>query len=197
MDGKSVKAFLLVTIMILSGCLGATDGGDIEPIDEVEENVVTIDLSGEDAGKVGMMHLVSAKINVEPADSQYSYSIRFISATGIADVEYSVSDTANGLQIAWIPDAPGEWMVHVTITLTDLELDDSIIIDAAKPDEGITLLSMETIHELESEMPYTLTGTISHTTLSTCVITSDQGHTREVSDEGTFSVPLGVVEEDM
>jgi len=197
MDGKSVRAFLLVTIMILSGCLGATDDGDVEPIIEVKETVATIELSGADTGKVGLMHVVSAQIIVEPADAQYSHTIRFISATGIADIEYSVSDTVNGLQIAWVPDSPGEWMVHVTISLLDLEVDDSLIMDAAKPDEGITSLSMETIHELESEMPFTLTGTISHTSPSTCIITSDQGHARDVTDEGTFSVPLGVVEEDI
>ena len=205
MQRRVVRALLLTVVMLISGCTGLSD---VENSDE-EENIATgifegdFALSSNSNAQTGLPHAINGITSLNYSDeidqTTLDVVVTFVAATGILQIENTIQRTGDSFIIIWSPTQPGEWLIQVELSVVGSTnvIYSSINLNVEPPTESATIISMETIHELSMEGPYTLSGTVSHSNTDTCAITTDQGHSHSINQNGDFTIPLGIVEEDM
>ena len=205
MEGKVLRALLLTIVMLLSGCTGSDDAIISDKETEVPVGIFEGDfeLFSNSYAQTGLPHAINGITNLTYSDeidqTTLGITVTFVASEGIVEIENSIQTTGDGFIIIWSPTQPGEWLIQVELNVLGSEnvIYTSIILDVEPPTESATAISMETIHELAMEGPYTLSGTVSHSNTNTCTITTDQGHSRSLNEDSEFTIPLGIVEEDM
>ena len=198
MESKAVKAVFLTLIMLLSGCLGSEESSDEEVIDDTPKQIMaylTVELSNSDIF-VGDLAIINAIVNVDPVDSNYYVESDIITPSGIRQVETTSSRVDDGFRIILMPDEPGNWIVNSRLVVDgmDYSVQDYFEFTVSSPDEGITTLSVDAIVEIDSSSPLSITGSVEHSTPSSCTV-SDGDNSQSVYDNGQFSLSQGIIEE--
>ncbi len=198
MEGRAISAVILTLIMLLSGCIGAE-----EVVEEVttEENLAVENVEFELdqsplPAKVGEIFFISGQYYIQPITVDFSFEYQLFSPSGIRHIESTLTYSEDAISLVFMPDEPGDWTAAVRLIVEGIE--DPIIKQVEflvqSPDEGETIISTESIIELEQSMPIKITGTVFHSSPETCTI-SDGSSTQTADENGDFSLNQGVVEE--
>ena len=198
MERRALSAIFLTLIMLLSGCLGSDDSGQkIVETDTQEEILANLSLSMTNNNpSVGDIVVIEGLAVIEPKQSGYFFEVDLITPSGIRQIETTLSNTDDGFRLIFMPDEPGGWMAVARLIIG--ELDDSvksqIEFNVAAPEEGSTVLSVDSIIEMDSSAPLSFSGKVFHSTPSSCSV-SDGENTQSVYDDGEFTLGQGIVEE--
>ncbi|HIF46279.1 MAG TPA: hypothetical protein EYQ73_05735 [Candidatus Poseidoniales archaeon] len=196
MATKSLRAIILASIMVLSGCLGAVEKENSQtPI--VKTPVVSLNIDSITDGIVGQDHTIAVRFSIDQSGIESTKTVEFISDDGYTAIEYQLVDYDGGFYINWVPTLPGVWAVMVIIEVNGIRepFTNSGYLMVESPDEGPTVLSLETIHEVEADTPLSLDGVVNHSTVLSCELITDDGKTADVDEQGGFSLNLGIIEE--
>ncbi len=197
MAAKSLIAIILASLMVLSGCLGILED---EPTPVKKENTPTmasLEFNELGNGIVGEPYIANVLFSIEPIDAQSVIVVEFISSLGLTSIDYQISESDGYFSIEWTPTVPGEWLIRVNIEVEGINNLVTAMgsLNIANPEEGVTILTMESNYELESEAPLTLEGSVFHSTPNSCDVTSNIGKSTSVDQEGDFSLNIGLIEE--
>ena len=198
MERKVTSAVFLTLIMLLSGCLGSgepvNEDEEIEEIVPVNASLNSIMTTGNPS--VGEILIIEGIISVNPADANYIVESDIITPTGMRSLETTLSTTKSGARLIFMPDEPGEWLVNMRLVVDGLEdhIQDSIQFTVSTPSEGDTIISTDSVIEMEISAPLTISGKVIHSSPESCTVT-DGYSSLDVNAAGEFSLNQGVVEE--
>ena len=198
MERRVTSAVFLTLIMLLSGCFG---NGESVNEDKVTEEVVPITASLNSVmttgnPSVGEILIIEGVISVNPPGTDYFVESDVITPTGLRSIETTFSDTSSGTRMILMPDEPGDWMVNLRLVVDGL--DDPILnnvqFTVLTPSEGNTVLSTDSVIEMDISAPLTIFGKVIHSSPESCTV-SDGSNSQIVNEAGEFSINQGVVEE--
>lgn len=198
MESKTLSAVFLTLIMLLSGCLGS---GSDEPADdsiaEIKEVTASISLQIPDSEiSVGDIVLIEGTVEIYPADTTRYYELILVSQSGIRDIESTLSDSGEMIQLIFMPDEPGVWLISVNLVVDGLDdlVKDEVVLSVLLPDEGNTILSLDSVIEMASSAPLSIVGKVIHSDITSCSIT-DGSYSTTPNEDGDFTINLGLIEE--
>ena len=220
MQRKVLNALAITFVMLLSGCTGLS--GEEEIIAEQDEEkqlepiIGTMQMSGEVNADIDSTHFISISNTIENSGlitELFTIYVEFYYENNyLVEVEnISIRDGYNFTTI-WTPSMPGIWRVAATLTYNDSSyqiqsipnsIESSMIIEVSNPTET-AFITMDTVHELESERPYSISGNVTHIYSESpfkeyeeCRIYTDLGFQTTTDENGAFTLSLGMVEEDL
>ena len=197
MERKVTSAVFLTLVMLLSGCLGSgepvTEDKETEEVVPITASLNSIMTTGNPS--VGEILIIEGIISVNPADANYIVESDIITPTGMRSLETTLSTTKSGARLIFMPDEPGEWLVNMRIVVDGLEehIQDSIQFTVSTPSEGDTIISTDSVIEMEISAPLTISGKVIHSSPESCTVT-DGYSSLDVNAAGEFSLNQGVVE---
>ena len=198
MERKVTSAVFLTLVMLLSGCLGSgepvTEDKETEEVVPITASLNSIMTTGNPS--VGEISIIEGIISVNPAGTDYYVESDIITPTGLRSIDTTLSDTNSGTRLILMPDEPGEWMVNLRLVVDGLDepVQSSVQFTVLTPSEGDTILSTDSIIEVDDSTPLTISGKVIHTSPESCTVT-DGANSQEVDDNGEFSINQGVVED--
>lgn len=198
MERRVTSAVFLTLVMLLSGCLGSgepvTEDKETEEVVPITASLNSIMTTGNPS--VGEISIIEGIISVNPAGTDYYVESDIITPTGLRSIDTTLSDTNSGTRLILMPDEPGEWMVNLRLVVDGLDepVQSSIQFTVLTPSEGDTILSTDSIIEVDDSAPLTISGKVIHTSPESCTVT-DGANSQEVDDNGEFSINQGVVED--
>ena len=197
MERKAFSAVFLSLIMMLSGCLGSDEPAKDDSVEEKSEEIVanlTMELTSSEL-TVGDIAIVSAIVDISPAETTYYVESDIITPSGLRDIETTSSRVDNGFRIIFMPDEPGLWAVNSRLVINGLEdsIKGGLEFSVSSPDEGFTVLSVNPVFEMSEAGVLILTGTVEHSNPSSCSISDGNANT-SVSNDGYFSLNQGFVQ---
>tara|TARA_B110000444_G_scaffold125664_1_gene118072 strand:+ start:19761 stop:22808 length:3048 start_codon:yes stop_codon:yes gene_type:complete len=199
MESKALSAVFLTLIMLLSGCFGS--GSDESPADSVTEpEAISVDVytlqTVNNEYSVGEIVLVEGTVEIYPIDTSRSYEYEIKLPSGIADIENTFTDSGESFKLIFAPDEPGYWLVTIRLVVEGMDdsIEEEISFYVNPPDEGDTILSTDSVIEMDNSAPLTITGKVIHSDTSTCTVT-DGISSQTPDSNGDFSLSQGVVEE--
>ncbi len=198
MESKAFGAVFLTLIMLLSGCFGSETGVSDDDSKPMPTEIVANMTFGELAGGIGVgdIVLIEGFVTIQPFDSVRTYESDFISPSGVRSIESTFIDSGESIRLIFMPDEPGDWSIIVRLVIEGLDdsIKSQINITVQPPDEGDTILSVDSIIELEVSSPLTITGKVIHSDTTSCSI-GDGTSTQVPNADGEFSLSQGVIEE--
>ena len=198
MERKVTSAVFLTLVMLLSGCLGSgepvTEDKETEEVVPITASLNSIMTTGNPS--VGEISIIEGIISVNPAGTDYYVESDIITPTGLRSIDTTLSDTNSGTRLILMPDEPGEWMVNLRLVVDGLDepVQSSVQFTVLTPSEGDTILSTDSIIEVDDSAPLTISGKVSHTSPESCTVT-DGANSQEVDANGEFRINQGVVED--
>lgn len=199
MQSKALSAVFLALIMLLSGCFGSGTDDSVE--DSVTEpEVISVNAYSlqtmNSEYSVGDIVLVEGTVEIYPVDTSRDYEYEIRLPSGIVDIENSFTDSGDGVKLIFAPEEPGFWLVSIRLIVEGIEepIVEQVSFYVNPPDEGDTILSTDSVIEMESSAPLTITGKVIHSDVSTCTVT-DGTNSQAPDSNGDFSLSQGVVEE--
>ena len=198
MERKVTIAVFLTLVMLLSGCLGSgepvTEDKETEEVIPITASLNSILTTGNPS--VGEISIIEGIISVNPDGTDYYVESDIITPTGLRSIDTTLSDTNSGTRLILMPDEPGEWMVNLRLVVDGLDepVQSSVQFTVLTPSEGDTIISTESIIEVDDSAPLTISGKVIHTSPESCTVT-DGANSQEVGDNGEFSINQGVVED--
>ena len=198
MERKVTSAVFLTLVMLLSGCLGSgepvTEDKETEEVVPITASLNSIMTTGNPS--VGEISIIEGIISVNPAGTDYYVESDIITPTGLRPIDTTLTDTNSGTRLILMPDEPGEWMVNLRLVVDGLDepVQSSVQFTVLTPSEGDTILSTDSIIEVDDSTPLTISGKVIHTSPESCTVT-DGANSQEVDDNGEFSINQGVVED--
>ena len=197
MERKAISAVFLTLIMLLSGCLGS-DGteGEVIETETQQEITASFTLYTDSNPAVGEIVFVDGIAETEPIDAEYFIEYDIITPSGIRPIEATISETDTGMRLILMPDEPGQWKIigRMIVTGLDDSLKSEVDFEVLPPDEGETILSVDSIIEMDFSAPLTISGKVIHSNPSSCTI-EDGSNSQSANDAGEFYLGQGVVEE--
>ena len=198
MESKALSAVFLTLIMLLSGCFGSGSDEPIEDsITEVKEITAAISLQITDSEiSVGDIVLIEGTVEIYPADTTRNYEFILVSESGIRDIESTLSDTGEMIRLIFMPDEPGIWRISVNLVVDGLDdsVKEDVELSVLLPDEGNTILSLDSVIEMTSSAPLSIVGEVIHSDITSCTIT-DGSYSTTPNEDGDFTINLGLIEE--
>ena len=198
MESKALNAIVLTLIMFLSGCM-SSDKVDVEADEEPKTIDITASLNLSEITEeiaVNDIVIIEGVVEISPTETKRNYEFDLISTSGIRTIEATLNDYGDNVRLIFVPDEPGEWTVNIRMIIDGVNdsIKKQVSFDVITPDEGDTIISLESIIEMETSAPIMITGKVLHTDVSTCVIT-DGTNTQQADENGDFSLNQGLVEE--
>ena len=184
--------------MLLSGCFGSG-----EPVNEDKETEEFVPITASFNSimttgnpSVGEILIIEGIISVNPLSTNYFVESDIITPTGLRSIEATFLDTNSGTRMIFMPDEPGEWMVNLRLVVDGLEdpIQNNIQFTVLTPNEGDTILSTDSVIEMDISAPLTISGKVIHSSPESCTV-SDGSNSQLVNEAGEFSINQGVVEE--
>ena len=198
MESKALSAVFLTLIMLLSGCFGSGSDEPIEDsITEVKEITASISLQIPDSEiSVGDIVLIEGTVEIYPADTTRNYEFILVSESGIRDIESTLSDSGEMIRLIFMPDEPGIWRISVNMVVDGLDdsVKEDVELSVLLPDEGNTILSLDSVIEMTSSAPLSIVGEVIHSDITSCTIT-DGSYSTTPNEDGDFTINLGLIEE--
>ena len=198
MERKVTSAVFLTLVMLLSGCLGSgepvTEDKETEEVVPITASLNSIMTTGNPS--VGEISIIEGIISVNPAGTDYYVESDIITPTGLRSIDTTLTDTNSGTRLILMPDEPGEWMVNLRLVVDGLDepVQSSVQFTVLTPSEGDTILSTDSIIEVDDSTPLTISGKVIHTSPESCTVTYG-ANSQEVDDNGEFRINQGVVED--
>ncbi|MDP6869786.1 MAG: peptide-N-glycosidase F-related protein [Candidatus Poseidoniaceae archaeon] len=196
MEARVLRAILLACLLTLSGCMGAEESTPVN--EEPEKITVTAVLTPIAATNsiVGGMVTLTANVAIQPSNTLVEFESVIHTPSGIRQVENTIVDVNNLVNIVLIPDEPGIWNVTIRLVAEDISepISTSWEFLVQAPDEGVTLISMETIIEVEIDTNVVIEGNVMHENIDSCSLNFATTQVN-MEPDGTFSYSLGIVEE--
>ena len=198
MERKGVSAVFLTLIMLLSGCLGSEDSVK-ETVEDEEKTEIFANYSmslSENIFSVGDIVVVEGIVEINQNNAEYFFEYDIITPSGIRPVDVTLSEFDSGMRLILMPDEPGEWKIVGRLIVSGINdsLKSDVDFEVLPPNEGETILSVDSIIEMESSAPLSISGKVIHSNPTSCTV-SDGSNSQSANNAGEFNLGQGVVEE--
>ncbi|MBT6844803.1 MAG: hypothetical protein HOA11_03515, partial [Euryarchaeota archaeon] len=204
MHRRSLAAFLLTGILLLSGCFGGVEVNEDETLDS-EDLVKTVQLSVEWGVNPDTKMLdgtsVVFSIIVDSEGDDWTAEPTIITPKISLFESYEWESNPLGFQLSFIPEELGDYALQVKFVPTNgaifVEPQPNVLfhtITIIPPIEDAPVLSAPVIIPLEEPSIIWFEGSVAHNSLSTCSLAVnygfEQSKSANVLDDGTWKVLL-------
>ena len=145
---------------------------------------------------MGDIVLVDGLAEVSPSDSEFFIEYDIITPSGIRPVDATFTQTETGMRLILMPDEPGQWKIMGRLIVSGLDdsLKSDVEFEVLPPNEGETILSVDSIIEMDYSAPLTISGNVIHSSPTSCTV-EDGSNSQSPNAAGEFNLGQGVVEE--
>ena len=196
--GKVRFAVFLVVSLLLSGCTQLMDETESSTDLENQAEKIPLEISLDNYNETGIPgDILRAEGILNASDySIVELTAEFLLNGEFKEQEYRANFAMEDYWILWEIDEPGNWTVNIIAEEGTEKVVISWEIEILPPNENNVILSADTLIELAAPRPYVIKGDLIHSNLESCTVSSDS-YTADVSSDGTWEIPLGIVEQNV